>query len=386
MKRDGTIYRRLAVAVTGLVLLVSAAFAPAPEEAGTIVVDGRTFSANQNCKGDTWKYVADEHTLYLDGFEGMYIDLSTQEEAVIEVTGSNKVTSNLNCPAIMVTGNLQIRGEGTLDVEVTACHSAIYALGGDLLIDHCQLTVKGHGIAEEAAYLLMADDNLTMSGSRISVIDEIDGEGGVAGSLGGDILVGDGTTLMVFSRSKGLASLEGAVRFEGEDTSAEILATESAVYAKSEIAISGTKNVRAESSKPESTAVYCPEGNITISDTLVDICSEGAAMAGKKIEIIGGYIADPFDGEVKEISGMDTVILENTMVKEVHILTGAKPTPTPTPTPSPTPTPTPTPTPQPEVDEGFSVTPRMIVGGVLVIVALCAVAVIVVGKIRGRDE
>ena len=131
--------------------------------------------------------------------------------------------------------------------------------------------------------------------------------------------------------------------------------------------------------------MYCPEGNITIEDTFVDIFSAGAAMAGKNIEIKGVYISDPFDGEIKEVSGMNTVTLEGAVVKEVHILTGVKPTPTPTPSPTPTPLPTPTPSPTPS-PSAFSVTPRMMIGGGMIVVALIVFAVIIVGKIRGRDE
>ena len=82
---------------------------------------------------------------------------------------------------------------------------------------------------------------------------------------------------------------------------------------------------------------------------------------------------------------MMTMTTDEGVLSEVHIAKGIAPTPTPTPTPSPTPTPLPTPTPVPPETEGFVLTTRMIIGGVLVIVALVAVAVILIGKIRGRE-
>lgn len=381
---------KLIASVIGAVMIftgtIGSSVMATSRDAGSIIIDGKTFSANRNCKGDTWKYDAKTRTLSLDGYNGMYIDLSEQEDAKIEVIGDSTVVSNIAAPAIQVEGSLTITGEGKLKVEVTACHSAIYAKNGSLTIDHCNtLAVSGHGAVSDSAYLLMADDDITISGSYIPIGDEIDGNGGAVGSLGGDILINDGTILSIFSRTKGLASITGGVRIEGEDTSAEVFATESALYGKTGISISGAENVRAESSKPESTAMYCPEGNITIEDTFVDIFSAGAAMAGMNIEIKGGYISDPFDGEIKEVSGMNTVTLEGAVVKEVHILTGVKPTPTPTPSPTPTPLPTPTPSPTPS-PSAFSVTPRMMIGGGMIVVALIVFAVIIVGKIRGRDE
>ena len=132
------VFKALASATVTVALMVCAAgpqvLALASRDAGTIVVDGKTFSSAKNCKGDNWKYDAKSHTLSLDGYTGMYIDLSQQENAVIELSGENKVTSNVEAPAIQVEGNLTIQGEGSLKLEVTACHSAVYAKGGDYTI------------------------------------------------------------------------------------------------------------------------------------------------------------------------------------------------------------------------------------------------------------
>ena len=383
------VFKALASAAVTVALMVCAAgpqvLALASRDAGTIVVDGKTFSSAKNCKGDNWKYDAKSHTLSLDGYTGMYIDLSQQENAVIELSGENKVTSNVEAPAIQVEGNLTIQGEGSLKLEVTACHSAVYAKGGDLTVDHCKLSVSGHGDVADSAYLLMADKNVTLSGVHASLGDEINGAGGAVGSLGGNILVNDGTIMTIFSRSKALTSIEGEVRIEGAATSAELFATESALYGKTGITISGAENVRAESNKPESTAVYCPEGTIKITDTPVDIASEGAAMAGKNIEISGGYISDPFDAEVKEVSGMISIVLGTNVVKDLHILTGVKPTNTPTPSPTPTPVPTATPTPAPSEGGGFQITSRMMIGGGMVVIALAVIAVLIISKMKSRE-
>ncbi len=379
----------LASAVTAVTLLVSSAspqvLAYMNRDAGTIVVDGKTFSSAKNCKGENWKYDAKSRTLSLDGYDGMYIDLGHQEEeTVIELSGTNKVISNVEAPAIQVEGDLTIRGEGSLDLQVTSCHSAVYAKNGDLTVDHCKLDAGGHGDVADSAYLLMADGDVTISGANISIQDEINGTGGAVGSLKGNILINDGTAMSIFSRSKALTSFAGAVRIEGSSTSAELFATESAIYAKTEITVTGAKSVRAESNKTDSTAVYCPEGTITISETPVDIASSGAAIAGKNIEIRGGYISDPFDAEMKEVSGMISVVLGTDVVKEAHIQTGVKPTATPTPSPTPTPVPTATPTPEPSENTGFQITPRMMIGGGMVVIALVVIAVLIIGKMRSR--
>ena len=68
---------------------------------------------------------------------------------------------------------------------------------------------------------------------------------------------------------------------------------------------------------------------------------------------------DPFDAEVKEVSGMISIVLGTNVVKDLHILTGVKPTNTPTPSPTPTPVPTATPTPAPSEGGGFQITSRM---------------------------
>ena len=108
-------------------------------------------------------------------------------------------------------------------------------------------------------------------------------------------------------------------------------------------------------------------------------------MAGKNIEISGGYISDPFDAEVKEVSGMISIVLGTNVVKDLHILTGVKPTNTPTPSPTPTPVPTATPTPAPSEGGGFQITSRMMIGGGMVVIALAVIAVLIISKMKSRE-
>ncbi|MBR4010821.1 MAG: hypothetical protein IKI87_08095, partial [Clostridiales bacterium] len=60
----------------------------------------------------------------------------------------------------------------------------------------------------------------------------------------------------------------------------------------------------------------------------------------------------------------------------------------PTPTPTPTPTPIPTPTTEPEEFGNTSrgITPRMIIGGVLVVAALAVFAAILIKELRSRSR
>ena len=135
----------IACAVAVLMGICAASAAASEKEADTLIVDGKTFSSTRNCKGDNWKYNAESHTLSLNGYDGMFIDLGTQENAVIELSGENKVVSHVQSPAILVEGNLTVTGEGSLSLEVDACHSAVCAQGGSLTIENTKISVKGSG-------------------------------------------------------------------------------------------------------------------------------------------------------------------------------------------------------------------------------------------------
>ena len=379
--------RIISIACAAAVLMgISAASTVAFEkEADTLVVDGKTFSSTRNCKGENWKYNAETHTLSLNGYDGMYIDLGTQEGAVIELSGDNKVASHVASPAILVEGDLTITGEGTLSLEVDACHSAVCAQGGSLTIENTTVSVTGNGVVSDSGYLLMADKTVSMTGTRLSIVDEISGSGGAIGSMSGDILVNEGCTLTVFSSTKGIAAISGKVSIRGEGTEAEILATENSVYAKSGISVEEPARLRAES-KNAVTSVYCPEGNIVFNSVVVDISSESAAMAAKSIQMNNCYINDPFDCLISEVSELQTVTLYDEVWGEVHIIKGIAPTPTPSPTPTPTPIPSPTTEPEEFGNTSRGITPRMIIGGVLVVAALSVFAVILVKEFRSRSR
>ena len=220
-----------AILSAAALLITLAGMTPAsafPEE-GTIIIDGKTFTVNRDCKGDNWHYEAKEHTLFLEGYEGLYIDLGPQEEGVaVNLSGSNKITSNVAIPALMADGDLTISGEGTLELDVSACHCAVYAKNSALTIRDTSVTVKGNGEVSDAAYILMADSGLSISNSKIEIADEVKGQGGAIGTLTGDLTVNN-STLVVSSTAKALASLEGQVLVSGG--SAVLSSAENSIYA-----------------------------------------------------------------------------------------------------------------------------------------------------------
>ena len=382
------IFKRIISVVCAAVVAAGICAVPAAaseKEADTLVVDGKTFSSTRNCKGDNWKYDAESHTLSLNGYDGMYIDLGTQENAVIELIGDNKVVSHVPSPAILVEGNLTVTGEGTLSLVVDACHSAVCAQAGSLTIENTKISVKGSGEVPESAYLLMADNEVSMTGSDISIEDAITGSGGVVGAMNGDILINEGCKLSVDTATKGLAALGGSVSILGEGTTAEITASENAVYAKSGITIEEPARLIAES-KNAVTSVYCPEGNIVLNSVSADITSASAAIAGKSILMSGCYIKDPFDCLIAEVSDFQTVTLYDEVWGEVHIVKGIAPTPTPSPSPTPTPIPTPTDKPEEFGSTSRGITPRMILGGVLVVAALTVFLAVLIKELRSRSR
>ena len=377
----------ISIACAAAVLMgISASAAAAFEkEADTIVVDGKTFNSTRNCKGENWKYNAETSTLSLNGYNGMYIDLGMQENAVIELSGENKVVSNVASPAILVEGDLTITGEGVLDLEVTACHSAVCAQGGDLTIENTAVSVKASGEVSDSAYLLMADGAVSLKGSDISVKDEITGSGGAIGAMNGDVLVDEGCMLSVLSSTKGLAALSGRVIIQGKDTQSEIRAAENTIYARSGITIDEPAKLRTESSNAV-TSVYCPEGDIVLRYVEADIRSASAAIAGKTIQMTGCYIRDPFDSEITEVSELQTVVLDGEVWGDLCIIKGIAPTKTPTPSPTPTPVPSPTEEPEEFGSAKKGITSRMIIGGVLVVIALAVFAVVLIKEFRSRSH
>lgn len=353
-----------------------------PEE-GTIIVDGKAFSVYQNCKGENWKFVASEHTLYLDGYNGMYIDLGPLEEAKIVLTGANFATSGLNAPALLVDGDLTIEGEGHLTLEVSACHNALYARGGALTISNTSLTIKGSGEFQDVSYLVMADQALTITHSEISIKDEINGQGGSIGSLTGDVQIDEGTKLAIFSTAKALSAPKGKILISGAGTSVELNTGDSALYAKKGITVEDRAEVLAQSSGENQTAVYAPEGDIRVDNAEMRIESPRTAIAGQKLVLSDAYICEPSEALTQVVSSLVTVVVDDTVAPVLHILPGVAPTPTPAPTNTPTPTPAPVITEAPEEIDDRIVTPRMVLGACLIVAGLAAIVILLVSKIRG---
>ena len=375
--------RQLAAILSSAALLITLAgmtTASAFPEEGTIIIDGKTFTVNRDCKGDNWHYEAKERTLFLEGYEGLYIDLGPQEEGVaVNLSGSNKITSNVAIPALMADGDLTISGEGTLELDVSACHCAVYAKNSVLTIRDTSVTVKGSGEVSDAAYILMADSGLSISNSKIEIADEVKGQGGAIGTLTGDLTVNN-STLVVSSTAKALASLEGQVLVSGG--SALLSSAENAIYAKGGCTIEGAAKVEVVCTGEDTTAVYCPEGDIHVTSSELTVDAEKTALAGKYVILNDAYIAGPEEGTIREISSMCTIYVDGNVAPDVQILSGEKPTPTPTPSPTPVPTPTNTPVPESESGSGFSVTPKMIVGAGLLLVGIVVIVVILVSRNR----
>ena len=371
-----------AILSAAALLITLAGMTPAsafPEE-GTIIIDGKTFTVNRDCKGDNWHYEAKEHTLFLEGYEGLYIDLGPQEEGVaVNLSGSNKITSNVAIPALMTDGDLTISGDGTLELEVSACHCAVYAKNSVLTIRDTSVTVKGSGEVSDAAYILMADSGLSISNSKIEIADEVKGQGGAIGTLTEDLTVTN-SSLTVSSTAKALASLEGQVLVSGG--SALLSSAENAIYAKGGCTIEGAAKVEVVCTGEDTTAVYCPEGDIHVTSSELTVDAEKTALAGKYVILNDAYIAGPEEGTIREISSMCTIYVDGNVAPDVQILSGEKPTPTPTPSPTPVPTPTNTPVPESESGSGFSVTPKMIVGAGLLLVGIVVIVVILVSRNR----
>lgn len=360
---------------------------PDPEE-GTIIVDGKAFSVLQNGKGENWKFVAKEHTLYLDGYDGLYIDMGKQPESKIVVTGTNHVSSNMKSPAILAEGDLTIEGEGELDATVTACHSAIYVRAGQLTIQDTTLYVKGSGEIADGDDLVMADKSVKISHASVTVNDEIDSAGAAIGSRQLNIKITDGSTVSIHSKEKALATFYGNVTIDGANTSVKIDSDDNAVYAKEGFTLEQGAFFSATTSGTLTTALYCPEGEIQVRGSELKIESSRTAMAGTRIVTENAYISEPAEALTKEVSSLITVVVDGEVVSTLHVMPGVAPTSTPTPTPSPTPSPTPAPTVAGgnEPLDQQSITPRMIFGAGLIVVSLAVVAIVIVSRIRGQRE
>ena len=164
--------------------------------------------------------------------------------------------------------------------------------------------------------------------------------------------------------------------------SALLSSAENAIYAKGGCTIEGTAKVEVVCTGEDTTAVYCPEGDIHVTSSELTVDAEKTALAGKYVILNDAYIAGPEEGTIREISSMCTIYVDGNVAPDVQILSGEKPTPTPTPSPTPVPTPTNTPVPESESGSGFSVTPKMIVGAGLLLVGIVVIVVILVSRNR----
>lgn len=356
-----------------------------PEE-GTIIVDGKAFSVLQNCKGENWKFVAEEHTLYLENYDGLYIDMGKQEEAKIVLTGSNRASSNMKSPAILADGNLTIEGEGDLTLQVTACHSAIYVRNGKLTIQDTTLKAEVTGDVRDADDLIMADKSVILSHAEVTLNDEIACGGAAIGSRQLNISITNGTHLSISSKEKALATFFGKVSIDGADTSVEITSEENAVYAKEGFILEGGASFAAKTTGELTTAVYCPEGEIQVNASELKVDAVRTAMAGVEITTSGAYITEPQEGVKQEVSSLMTIVVDGEVTGSLHIVPGVAPTATPTPTPSPTPSPVPTVAEEVKQLDQPSITPRMLLGAGLILTGLAVVAVVLIMRIRGRNE
>ncbi len=354
----------------------------------TIIVDGKVFAVSRDCKGDNWKFDSETHTLSLDGYDGLYIDLGTQEEATIQLSGDNKVASNLESPAIHVSGSLKIEGEGSLSLTTSACHAALYAQGGSLSLSQTTVTVEGTGATENTEYLVMSDGPLSVQSSALTIHDKVASTGGAIGNTSGDLMIED-SKITVDSLSRALVAMDGNIRITGADSVLDLSASESVIYGTKNIQIENGSKVSVHSSGMDHTAVFAPEGEISILSSELAIRAGKTAIASKELSLYDAYLAEPFDGAIEEVSSMQTVRFEKQVCSEVSIRPGPRPTATPTPTPTPTPVPaTPTPTPGSEpgfldfIDSEFS--SRTIIGGLLVAVSAIIIIVMIVSKVRNR--
>lgn len=359
---------------------------PETEEERNIVIDGKAFSVAQDCKGENWKFDADEHTLYLDGYNGLYIDLGQQEEVKVVLSGSNQATSNLNMPALLADGNLTIEGEGALTLSVSACRSAVYARGGQLMIQDTTLTVKGSGVSEDATSLIMADQDVTITHAQVTVSDTISGPGSSISSLQRDVYISNGAEVKVDSTGKSLASTAGEITIDGASTSVELSAGDSAVYAKDGFTLSGGAFLTAKSTKAETTAMYCPEGEIRVTASEMIIESPRTAIAGQKIIAGGAYVSEPADSLTQVVSSLVTIVMNGEVASSVHFLPGTPPTPTPTMTPTPTPSPTPTLVSDSSYADTQSITPRMIIGACFILAGFAVIVILLISRIRRHSD
>ncbi len=352
----------------------------------TIIVDGKVFAVSRDCKGENWRFDSDEHTLFLEGYEGMYIDLGTQDEVTIDLSGTNKVVSNIEAPAIRVTGSLKVEGAGSLELSASGCHAALFAQEGSLTITDTTVSVEGTGATENTEYLVMADGPILLEKASLTVHDKITSTGGAIGNTKDNITIQD-TKISIDSLGKAIASLDGSLKISGSASELTLSASESVLYAKNGITLDDGVKASVTCNSSEVTAVFVPEGDVLIKQSSLKIESKKTAIAGKYIILTEAYLADPFDGEIFEVSSMHTVRFENEVCANVEFRSGARPTPTPTPTPTPIPpTPTPTPTPEAGIDDFFAsmFTTRTMIGGILVIASLIVILILIVSKVRNR--
>jgi len=387
MKKEKKIHL-LTTLVMALVLMIYSNAPIFASENKTIVVDGEVFAASRDCKGEGWAYDSENRVLSLDGYNGMYIDLGTQENVVVEVSGTNKAVSAIEAPAIRVSGSLTVKGQGKLELAASACHAALYAQGGELSISETDISVEGTGATQNTEYLVMADGPIKIESSTINIQDKVETSGGAIGNTTGNISITD-SKITIDSSGKALVSIDGSVTVSGSSSELVLTSRETAIYGKKGIRLDMNSKTTASSKDTEGTTVFSPEGDIEINSADVKITSGKTAIAGRYIFLTGAYLADPFDGEINEVSSMQTVCFENAVCGNVQFLSGPRPTATPTPTPTPIP-PTPTPTPSPETGIGdffdSIFTPRMFIGGLLVVAGFVVIMILIISKIRNRNN
>ena len=355
-----------------------------PRDGNSIIVDGQVFSTTRNASGDTWSFDAETKTLSLSGYEGMYIDLGAQEEVTVEVSGVNKVTSNLETPAVIADGDVHVVGDGELMLYTSVCHSALCSRYGNLTITDTSVSISATGDNENTEYLISSAGSIEILNSTITIDDQAGANGGAIGAPE-DILIGENASVDIGTNAMGIASAEGSLHVDGENTRISIVSSNQSIYAKSGFEMTGGAVVNVVCSIEAGTAVFSPNGSVRVESSDLSVECGKTAVAGKFIVLADAYLATPLDGEISEVSSMKTIVIGDAVAGTVEILRGQAPTPTPSPTPTRRPV-TPVPT---KVNSDFLspvVTSRMIAGAGLVVLSLITVAVIIIRKVRSRDR
>lgn len=351
----------------------------------SIIVDGKVFAATQNCEGENWKFDASTRTLSLNGYNGNYIDLGTQESVTVEVSGSNLIESYVDAPALMVSGDMTITGDGDLTLETYGGHAALHSQEGSITVSGVAVIIQSKIDTESTDYLISAPGAITFSGRAVQIYDTVVSMGGAIGTTS-DITISDGTYVNIETNAKGIAATEGAVYIDGSETSVSISSVDQSIYAKNGLSITGGVTLNVHSLMEAGTAVFSPNGDIRIESSDVHIECQKTALAGQYIILSDAYLANPLDGAIREVSSMKTILVGEEVASVVEILRGTAPEPTPTLSPTTRPI-TPVPTKAPSDDFlAATVTWRRILGAALLVLGLGTVIVIVVRKVREKNR